>query len=144
MGDAAGHILSALLGRIVPQARSVQRNAAGGALIVLFLVTAYVALVVAAWFSIDHAAGPIAASLGIAGGSLLLCLLAWGVTSLLNNRAEKRQRELERLRASVSPEVQLLETALGVMPELVRNKPILSLACVAVAAFALTKSAKAK
>lgn len=144
MGDAAGHILSALMGRIVPQARAVQRNAAGGAFIVLFMATAYVALVVAGWFAVASSYGPVTASLVIAGGSLLLCLLAWGITSLLNRRAERRQLELQRLRAVASPELQLAETALGVLPELVRNKPILTLACVAVAAFAMTKAAKSK
>ncbi|THF49724.1 hypothetical protein [Allorhizobium terrae] len=144
MGDAAGHILSALMGRIVPQARAVQRNAAGGALIVLFMVTAYVALVVAAWFAVANIYGPVNASMAIAAGSLILCLLAWGVTSLLNRRAERRQLEIQRLRASVSPELQLAETALGILPELVRNKPVLTLACVALAAFAVTKSAKSK
>ncbi|MBB4952229.1 hypothetical protein H4S14_000271 [Agrobacterium vitis] len=144
MGDAAGHILSALMGRLVPQARSVQRNAAGGALILLFLTTAYVAIVAATWFAVAATHGPVVSSLVIAGVSLLLCLLAWGVTATLNSRAARREKELARLRATVSPEMQLAEAALGALPELVRTKPIMTLACVAVAAFAMTKSVKAK
>ncbi|HBF31216.1 hypothetical protein [Rhizobium sp.] len=144
MGDAAGQIASALLGHLLPQARSVQRNAVGGVLIVLFLATAYAALILALWFAVDEVYGPVIASLVVAGGSILLGLIAWGVTSILNRRAERRRRELAQLRAAVSPEVQLAEAALGLLPELVRSKPLLTLACVAVAAFAATKSVTKK
>jgi hypothetical protein len=144
MGDAAGHIASALLEHLLPQVRSVQRNATGAALIVLFLLTAYGALVFALWFAVNAAQGPVIASLVIAGLSLLLGLLAWGITSVLNARAERHRRELAQLRASISPEGQLIETALGILPELVRNKPVLTLACVALAAFAVTKNVTRK
>jgi hypothetical protein len=133
-----------LLGRLVPHARAVRRNAAGGALIALFLATAYASLVVAAWFAMAGIYGPVIASLAVAGACVVLCLLAWGVTSILNIRAERRMLEIAALRAAVPPEVQLAEAAFGALPELVRNKPILTLTCVAIAAFAMTKSAKGK
>lgn len=144
MGGIAGQIVSALLGQLMPQARSIQRNAVGGAVIALFVVTAYCALVFALWFTLAASYGPVIASLVIALGSLVLGLLAWGITRMVNDRAERRQRELAQLRVAVSPEVQLVQTALGVLPELVRTKPFVTLTCVAIAAFMATKNVNSK
>lgn len=144
MGGIAGQIVSALLGQVMPQARSIQRSAVGGAVIAVFVITAYCALVFALWFALAASYGPIISSLVIAFGSLVLGLLAWGITHIVNDRAERRQRELAQLRVALSPEAQLVETALGALPELVRNKPFVTLACVAIAAFVATRSASSK
>lgn len=144
MGGIAGQIVSALMGHLRPQARSLQRNLVGGAVIALFVLTSYFALVVALWFALAASYGPVIASLVIALGSLLIGLLVWGVTHILNDRAERRRRELAQLRSAIPVEVQLAETALGVLPELVRNRPFLTLSCVAIAAFVAAKSVGSK
>ncbi len=144
MRDAAGQIGSLLLGYLRPQTHAVKRNVLGGALIAVFLATTYVGLVMALWFAVDAVHGPAIASLAIAGASLVLGLLVCGITHFLNSRAERRRRELAQLRAAVSPEIQLAEAALGIMPELVRNKPFLTLAGVALAAFVTTRTMSGK
>jgi hypothetical protein len=140
MGDAAGQIALALMGRLLPPAGNVQRYAAGGVIIAILLITGYIGLVLAAWFAVSAAYGPVMAGIAITAASLILALIVWGVTTLLNRRAQLRRAERARLQAAAAtPEMQLAEAAFQALPGLMRDKPFLTMACVAGAVFAMTR-----
>lgn len=142
MEDTVGQIAVAVLRRFLPPAGVVNRYAAGGAIIAILVVTAYIAGILAAWFALSDIYGPAIAGLVIALSCLALALVAWGVTALLNRMARERRAREARLRAAAaaSPEAELVEAALKALPDLMKEKPIMTLLCVAGAVFMATWS----
>lgn len=142
MEDAVGHIAMTVLRRFLPPVGVVNRYATGGVIIVIFVMTAYIAGVVAAWFALSEVYGAAMASLVVALSCLVLALVTWGVTMLLNRLARERRARQARLRAAAgpTPEAELVDMALKALPGLVKEKPILTLLCVAGAVFMATRS----
>lgn len=142
MEDAVGQIAVAALRRFLPPVGVVNRYATGGAIMAILVVTAYIAGVVAAWFALSDVYGPAIASLVVALSCLVLALVTWGVTALLNRMARERRAREARLRAAAAPsaEAELVDIALKALPGLVKEKPIMTLLCVAGAVFMATRS----
>ena len=103
MEDAVGQIAVAALRRFLPPVGVVNRYATGGAIMAILVVTAYIAGVVAAWFALSDVYGPAIASLVVALSCLVLALVTWGVTTLLNRMARERRAREARLRAGRCP-----------------------------------------
>ncbi|MBZ4022755.1 hypothetical protein CKO11_09820 [Rhodobacter sp. TJ_12] len=133
MNDLA-QIALGLLGGIGPPVAKARRTAVSTALIVVFAVTAYIALAAALWLSLVPVIGPAYAALVLAGIAIVAALVVWAVTVILDARAKARA-EAQR---SAALQAALSDTALQTLPKLVSDHPMAAMAVAAGLVFALT------
>ena len=95
------------------------------ALILLFVLTAYGALVGAAAVAIAERMGVVSALLVVAGAALLLALFIYLVALLIRRSEEKRKREAA---AAGGSRALMITAALSVLPVVVRSRPLALLA----------------
>ncbi|OJU83877.1 MAG: hypothetical protein BGO06_05655 [Shinella sp. 65-6] len=88
------NLVTRVTDRVDETVEVAKRNAIGGVLIGLLLVTAYVLAVVGAAVALAHRYGAVPALFGLAGGFLVLALIVLVVVAARN----KRERELRRIR----------------------------------------------
>jgi len=132
-----------LAGGLLPPAQAAKRTALGGIVIGIFLLTAYVAALVAVFFALSPVLGPAQAALAIAGGALVAALIAWGVVTMMNRRAEERAR-LAAAERQLALQSSLAQGALSTLPALVRDHPFLSMLVAAGLVFAMSPGHKDK
>jgi hypothetical protein len=138
----AGLITRTLVGSFLPTTEKVQRNALGGAIIAVLVITAYIASMIGAWFALLPYYGPAISCALIAVGTLFVALIVWGVTAELNRRA-RHKLQLERQARAASIDSQLVQGAMSTMPAMLRESPVATLVFVSGLAYALMKSQRA-
>jgi len=117
-----------------------KRNAILYVFALLFVLTAYVALVAAGSIYLAGIWGPVVALLAVAGGTLLLALLMYLAVVIGNSAQKKRKREA----AATSGGKALMATAaLSALPLLMKSKPLMLVgAVIGVGLLAANKSGK--
>nr|WP_272212992.1 hypothetical protein [Marinicella sp. W31]MDC2878929.1 hypothetical protein [Marinicella sp. W31] len=128
--------IMAIDGRVV--ARSARRNAVIVVILLFLFMSAYVSGVIALAIYLAEIFGPLGAALTIAIASLTLAVLVLAY-ALLMNRAEQR-----RYRAAKYATEDMLQSVIGVVPMMMREKPISGLAAVASLAFVLARARQKK
>ncbi|WP_174801988.1 hypothetical protein [Martelella limonii] len=126
----------ALDGRLV--ARSAKRNAIVSVILVFLFLSAFVSGVAALAIYLAERLGPLGAALTIAIASLALALfvLAYG---MMMNRMERR-----RFRAAKYATEDMLQSVAGVVPTIIREKPISGMGAVAALAFVMMRAYQKK
>lgn len=124
-------LAAGVLGAASPVERA-RRGAIGGALLAGFALTAWVALLGALRAALLPLVGPAWAWLALAGLALAGALVTWGVGAWLAARARARAQA----QRTAALETALAELALGTLPRMLRDHPVLSLALAAAAGFA--------
>lgn len=133
-------IASSFVRHLRTSAREYVFLVAVGAILAVLLLTAYAALVYALAIAVAREAGPVAAALSIAAGSLLLALLLWVAARLHRKRQQRRRRLRLQRTASVAS-----NSALAAMiPLMVRQSPLGSLLLVGIAAYVLSRAGQRK
>lgn len=103
----------------------LRRNAVLYALMLLFVLTAYGALVAAAALAIAQHLGAVGASLTIAGGGLFVALVIFLIAGSMARAEERRKREAA---ASSGGRALMITAGLSALPILVRSRPLAALA----------------
>ena len=129
-------LVSLLTGRIRSKTGELVFSLVVYAIVALFALTAYGALLYAAGLAISREAGPMAAALAIAGLTALAALIALSVLWLRQRRL-RRLREL-RMRSSVAAGSSAAVATM--IPMLVRASPVGSLVAVAVLAYVASRA----
>ena len=136
MAHPLAQLAMSVAGGLLPPAQAAKRTALGGVVIAVFLLTAYVAGLVAGFFALAPVLGPTQAAALIAGGALVAAAIAWGVVTLMNRRAEERAR-LAAAERQLALQSSLAQGALTALPALIRDHP-LSMLATAGLVFAMT------
>lgn len=110
---------------VATSVRRLQRNVVLYALMLLFLLTAYGALVAAAALAIARHLGAVGALLTVAGGGLLLALVIFLITGAMARADERRKREVA---TSNSSKALMITAGLSAFPVLVRSRPLAAIA----------------
>jgi len=129
-------IVSSLTGRIRSSTQDMMFTLAIYAVVGLFVLTAYVALLYALGLAISNEYGPMVAALSIAGLTILLALIGLLVVRM-------RQKRLERLRQPRSRSTATVGSSAAIatlVPMMVRASPVGSLMAVAVMAYVLSRA----
>lgn len=129
-------LVSSLTGRIKSSTHEFAISLVIYAIVGLFALTAYVALLYAMGLAIAAEHGPIVAALSIAGLTILAALIALGVLKL---RA-RRQRRLRELRARSAAAAGTSAALATMVPMMVRASPVGSLLAVAVLAYVVSRA----
>ena len=129
-------LVSMLTGRIRSTTHEFALSLVVYAIIGLFALTAYVALLYALGLAISQEAGPMVAALSIAGITILAALIALMVLSL---RA-RRIRRLRALRTRSTVAAGTSAAAAALVPMMVRASPVGSLVAVAVLAYVVSRA----
>lgn len=129
-------IVSSLTGRIRSSTHDVAIALAIYAVVGLFALTAYVALLYAMGLAIADDYGPVVAALSIAGVTILAALIALLVLQL---RARRRRR-LRALRARSAAAAGTSAALATMVPMMVRASPVGSLLAVAVLAYVVSRA----
>lgn len=137
MAHPLAQLALSFAGGLLPPAQAAKRTALGGVVIAVFLLTAYVAGLVAAFFALAPVLGAAQAAALIAAGALVAAAIAWGVVTLMNRRAEERAR-LAAAERQLALQSSLAQGALTALPALVRDHPFLSMLAAAGLVFAMT------
>ncbi|RYE53036.1 MAG: hypothetical protein EOP18_09745 [Rhizobiaceae bacterium] len=132
-------IVSSLTGRIRSSTQDVMSTLAIYAVVGLFTLTAYVALLYALGLVISDAYGPLVAALSIAGFTILLALIGLLVVRMRHRRLE-RLRQLRSRSAAAAGSTAAIAT---IVPMMVRASPVGSLMAVAVMAYVLSRAGQA-
>lgn len=133
-------IVSSLTGRIRSSTQDVMSTMAIYAVVGLFTLTAYVALLYALGLVISDAYGPLVAALSIAGLTILLALIGLLVVRMRHRRLE-RLRQLRSRSAAAAGSTAAIAT---IVPMMVRASPVGSLMAVAVMAYVLSRAGQAQ
>lgn len=133
-------IVSSLTGRIRSSTQDVMSTLAIYAVVGLFTLTAYVALLYALGLVISDAYGPLVAALSIAGLTILLALIGLLVVRMRHRRLE-RLRQLRSRSAAAAGSTAAIAT---IVPMMVRASPVGSLMAVAVMAYVLSRAGQAQ
>jgi NADH:ubiquinone oxidoreductase subunit K len=139
MGGLAPLLLSVFTADIGAAVRRTRRNAIFYAVIAFFLLTAYVAGVVAGALYLAQVVGPPMAVLLIAIGALVLALIILATLMILNRRDRKRKAAAA---VNDSGKALLATVALSALPMLTRSKPLMGIAAVGGLAFLLLRPRK--
>nr|CAD6407376.1 hypothetical protein REQ54_00262 [Rhizobium sp. Q54] len=99
----------------------LRRNAILYALVLLFVLTAYGALVAAAALAIAQSLGAIGALLVVAGGALLLALIFFLV---LRSTAKAEERRKRQAAATGGSRALMVTAALSALPVVARSRPL--------------------
>ncbi len=99
----------------------LRRNAILYAFVLLFVLTAYGALVAAAALAIAQSLGAMGALLAIAGGALLLALAFFLVLRSMAKAEERRKREAA---ATGGSRALMVTAALSALPMVARSRPL--------------------
>ncbi|MGV3550552.1 hypothetical protein [Rhizobium sp.] len=129
-------IVAMLTGRIRSTTHEFAVSLAVYAIVGLFALTAYVALLYALGLAISQEYGPMVAALSIAGLTILAALIALLVLSV-------RARRLRRMRALRTRSTMAAGTsaaAAAMVPMMVRASPVGSLVAVAVLAYVVSRA----
>lgn len=129
-------LVSMLTGRIRSTTHELAMSLVVYAIIGLFALTAYAALLYALGLAISQEYGPMTAALSIAGITILAALIALMVLRL-------RARRLKRLRALRTRSAMAAGTsaaAAALVPMMVRASPVGSLVAVAVLAYVVSRA----
>lgn len=137
MAHPLAQLALSFAGGLLPPAQAAKRTALGGVVIAVFLLTAYVASIVAGFFLLAPLVGPAKAAGLIAAGAIVAALIAWGVVTLMNRRAEERAR-LAAAERQLALQSTLAQGALSALPALVRDHPYLTMLAAAGLVFAMT------
>lgn len=129
-------LVSMLTGRIRSTTQEFAVSLTVYAIIGLFALTAYVALIYALGLAVSREYGPMTAALSIAGITIVAALAALLVLSLRARRV-RRLREL-RTRSTVAAGTSAAAAAL--VPMMVRASPVGSLVAVAVLAYVVSRA----
>ena len=129
-------IVAMLTGRIRSTTHEFAVSLAVYAIVGLFALTAYVALLNALGLAISQEYGPMVAALSIAGLTILAALMALLVLGL---RA-RRLRRLRALRARSTMAAGTSAAAAAMVPMMVRASPVGSLVAVAVLAYVVSRA----
>lgn len=128
--------IMSLDGRLI--ARSARRNTIVAVIVLFLLFSAYAGGVVALAIYLASIFGPLGAALTVCIASLALAILVLAY-ALLANRAERRRMVAARLATE-----EMLQGIAGVVPAMLRERPISGLAAVAGLAFVLARSMSKK
>ncbi|PRX11329.1 UNVERIFIED_ORG: hypothetical protein BCL66_102294 [Martelella mediterranea] len=128
--------MMAVDGRVM--ARSARRNSIIVVILLFLFMSAYVSGVIAVAIWLAEIFGPLGAALTIAIASLTLAVFVLAY-ALLMNRAERR-----RYRAAKYATEDMLQGLVGVVPTMMREKPISGLTAVAGLAFILARAYQKK
>ncbi|MBB4123002.1 hypothetical protein [Martelella radicis] len=128
--------IMAIDGRMV--ARSARRNAVLFVILLFLFMSSYVSGVIALAIYLAEIFGPLGAALTVAIASLTLAIFVLAYAMLMN-RAERR-----RYRAAKYATEEMLEGVLGVVPVMMKQKPISGLTAVAGLAFVLARAFQKK
>jgi len=129
-------IVSSLTGRIRSSTQDMISTLAIYAVVGLFVLTAYVALIYAFGLVVSAEYGPLVAALSIAGLTLVLALIGLLVVRMRHKRLER----LRQLRARSTVGVGSSAALATLVPMMVRASPVGSLMAVAVMAYVLSRA----
>lgn len=125
MNDTLKQLALGLAGGLVPPVANARRSAAGGIVIAVLAITAYVALLGSAWVLVEPKIGPLFTWLALAAISIAGALIAWAVTRHLNAKA-RALAEAQRAAAMDALLARTAATALVSAPQVVRDHPYLA------------------
>jgi hypothetical protein len=125
-------------GRIRPMARRYRRLLIGGAVVAVFGLTAYVALLVAAGLYLASLVGGPLSAVIIAGVTMLLALITVAVIQEKNRRTEVRMEARRRAARSRLPDPMTLQL-LASVPALLRGRSLLGVVTVAALVYGVTR-----
>lgn len=139
MGGLAPLLLSAFTADIGAVVKRTRRNAILIAMTAFFMLTAYVAGVVAGALYLAQVVGPPMAVLLIAVGALVLALIVLASLMIMNRRDRKRQAAAA---VNDSGKALLATVALTALPMLTRSKPLMAIAGIGGLAFMFLRPRK--
>lgn len=128
------------MGGYMPSPARIRRSIIGGAIIAIFLLTAYVAAVIGAAIYVAEQEGAVMASFLVAAIAAASALVTMAIVSHLNRRAQIRAMMMMQAQPAVSLQSQLLGALGPDVNLLVRQSPIASVVVVAALAYALARS----
>lgn len=129
-------IVSSLTGRIRSSTQDMMFTLAIYAIVGLFVLTAYVALLYALGLAISNEYGPMVAALSIAGLTIVLALIGLLVVRMRQKRLERLRQLRSRSTAAAGSSAALAT----LVPMIVRASPVGSLMAVAVMAYVLSRA----
>lgn len=129
-------IVSSLTGRIKSSTHEFAISLVIYAIVGLFALTAYVALLYAMGLAIADDYGPVIAALSIAG----ITILAAAIALLVLQLRARRQRRLRALRARSAAAAGTSAALATMVPMMVRASPVGSLLAVAVLAYVVSRA----
>lgn len=133
-------IVSSLTGRIRSSTQDMMFTLAIYAVVGVFVLTAYGALLYALGLAISAEAGPMMAALSIAGLTILLAVIGLLVVYI----RQRRLRRLRDLRARSTASVGSSAAIATLVPMMVRASPVGSLMAVAVMAYVLSRAGQSE
>lgn len=127
------------LGNVATTAVEVKRKTIGGLIATIFLLTAYVALVMALAFYVAAEAGPVAASLVVAASAIAGAWVVLAVVAVLNRQTERRMLERQAALAARGPDP-LTARLVAELPGMMRESPIVTTLMVSSLVYVLARS----
>ncbi|MBV2184646.1 MAG: hypothetical protein KUL88_08935 [Rhizobium sp.] len=127
------------LGNVATTAVEVKRKTIGGLIATIFLLTAYVALVMALAFYVAAEAGPVAASLVVAASAMAGALVVMAVVAVLNRQTERLMLERQAAMAARGPDP-LTARLVAELPGMMRESPIVTTLMVSSLVYVLARS----
>ncbi len=127
------------LGNVATTAVEVKRKTIGGLIATVFLLTAYVALVMALAFYVAAEAGPVAAALVVAAAAMAGALVVLAIVAVLNRRTERLMLERQAAMAARSPDP-LTARLVAELPGMMRESPIVTTLMVSSLVYVLARS----
>lgn len=126
-------------GSVKPTAKRLSRSLIGGAIAVLFGLTAYVSLLLALGFYLARFYGPVLAALGVAGVTAIAACLVLVIVQVVNRRTQLKMEARQKAARARLPDPMTLQL-LASVPALLKGRSLLTTAAIAATVFALVKS----
>ncbi|MBW8320567.1 MAG: hypothetical protein K0M47_14780 [Rhizobium sp.] len=127
------------LGNVTTTVVEVRRKTIGGLIATVFLLTAYVALVMALAFYVAANAGPVAAALVVAAAAMAGALVVLAVVAVLNRQTERRMLEQQAAMAARGPDP-VTARLVAELPDMMRESPIVTTLMVSSLVYVLARS----
>jgi heme/copper-type cytochrome/quinol oxidase subunit 2 len=138
MGGLGSILASLAAGNAAAFAHRMKRNAVLYAVILLFVLTAYVLAVASLAIYLGQMWGMPIGLLVVAAGALVLAVFIYLCVMLADRAAERRRREAA---AADTQKAMMVTAALTAVPSIIKSKPLMAVAVAAGVAFLATKVA---
>lgn len=127
------------LGNVATTAVEVKRKTIGGLIAMVFLLTAYVALVMALAFYVAAEEGPVAAALVVAAAAMAGALVVLAIVAVLNRQTERLMLQRQAAMAARGPDP-VTARLVAELPGMMRESPIVTTLMVSSLVYVLARS----
>lgn len=127
------------LGNVATTAVEVKRKTIGGLIAMVFLLTAYVALVMALAFYVAAEEGPVAAALVVAAAAMAAALVVLAIVAVLNRQTERLMLQRQAAMAARGPDP-VTARLVAELPGMMRESPIVTTLMVSSLVYVLARS----